>query len=211
MSFASHRPPPVIPEEVAEDIGYDPSKAPQPESSRSPDRGIGHHLSKGPEPAIPSSMVGDSGYHSLQGSKAPAAWNNFEVASPKLPPSHYWKDRIWANFGYLSCNGSWVDPECERELSAAHRGKMESYHYKATLSAVGYPRRIGPEAIPIHQQDDLYGWYVEEVSDDIDSEGDPRALRITPEIFAFWAQGAIEGNPYKHKDMKIQVSSNVIC
>lgn len=210
MSFASQLPPPVIPEEVAEDIGYDPSQAPQPETSRSPDRGIGHHLSKGPDPAIPSRVVGESGYHSSKGGKEPAAWNNSKMLSPKLPPNHYWKDMVWANFGYLSYNGCWVDPECERELSAAYKGKMESYHYKATLSAVGYPRRIGPEAIPLHQQDEFYEWYVEEVSDEVDSEGDPRALRITPETFAFWAQGAIEGNPYEHKVMKRQVSSNVV-
>ena len=211
MSFASHLPPPEIPGDVAIDIGYDSSKGPQPETPSSVPRGIGYHLSKGPQPNIPESVARDSRYHSSKGSRTSVTLDNCKAGSSTLSPNHYRGDMVWANFGYLLYNGRWVDPECERELSAAYKGKKEPYHYKATLSAVNYPRRIGPKVIPHHEQDDLYEWYVKEVSDDVDSEGDPRSLQITPETFASWAQGAIKGNPYEHKVIETQVSPSVIC
>jgi hypothetical protein len=158
-----------------------------------------------------SSVTRDSGYHSRKESGTSVILDNCETGSSTLAPNHFKGDMVWANFGYLLYNGRWVDPDCQRELPAAHRGRREPYHYKATLSAIDKPRRSGPKVMSHHEQNEFYNWYVKEVSDDTDAEGDPRNFRITEDTFAFWAQGAIKGKRYEHKVMEPQVSSSATC
>lgn len=149
----------------------------------------------------------DSGYNGGASTSA-----NAEPYIPGPLPydaNHYRGDMVWANFGYLSYHGRWVDPDSQRELKAAYEGKTAAYHYRATNRVIDAPRQPGPKLMLPGEEISFYEWFNEEVFDvgeDGDTEGDPRNLRITPETFAFWAQGAIKGNYYDQMVMEPEVS-----
>jgi len=155
---------------------------------------------KRPLTGLRKAMKRDSGYMSWS--------NDFTDHPATLAPNHYKGADVWANFGYVKINGRWVDPESDRELSAAYKGAKEDHHYVATLSVVNKPRCPGPRVMTDEEADSLYKWYSDEVSSG-DTEGDPRKFRITPDIFAFWAQGAKKGEHYERRILEPQVSSSI--
>jgi hypothetical protein len=154
-------------------------------------------------------MKRDSGYRSLDTCTLGtlASFSDSSDHPQTLAPNHYKGEDIWSNFGYVKINGHWVDPESERELSAAYKGDKDAKHYAGTLSVINRPRS-GPRVLDAKELRSLYDWYAEEVSlgTDADTEGDPRDLRITPATFAFWAQGAKKGEHYERHIIEPQVS-----
>ncbi len=104
--------------------------------------------------------------------------------------NHYTDSDGYANYGYLNVNGCWVDPDGKREIYEAENGLLGEFHV---------PRiPIGITPVPKLTEDQLYAKFIEEVSDgpDGDLEGDPRAMYITPAIFARWAAGASLGDHF---------------
>ncbi|ESZ96034.1 hypothetical protein SBOR_3607 [Sclerotinia borealis F-4128] len=96
--------------------------------------------------------------------------------------NHYKGKQVWGNFGYLYVNGTWVDPDSEKDLAQAFRG------YPALLpeeleGARAKDKRIMSPA----QMEEIYKFFNDYVSDD---EGDPRDNRLSPEEFQKMTRGA---------------------
>jgi hypothetical protein len=153
-------------------------------------------------------MKRDSGYRSLDTCTLGtlASFSDSSDHPQTLAPNHYKGEDVWSNFGYVKINGHWVDPESERELSAAYKRDKDAKHYTGTLSVINRPRSC-PRVMDPEELRSFYDWYAEEVSlgADADTEGDPRDLRVTPATFAFWAQGAKRGEHYERHVIEPQV------
>jgi hypothetical protein len=137
-----------------------------------------------------------------------------------MSPDHYQGDEAYANYGYLPLDGIWVDPDSEGEIAAAMknsgkhvrlpkiRDDYNSYPGMTQEDNIAATNRTesDPPVLPIYYrndpemtEDDLYRGFIEEVTDEIDGDGDPRLNYITPATFARWAEGAAEGNHYVPK------------
>jgi hypothetical protein len=106
---------------------------------------------------------------------------------------------VFANFGYLEVNKTWVDPDSEGQLHNAYikDGVGAKALYRAYLQeraeARGFPlfAKISGDGIMTPElEDTFYKDFVDCVSDNIDGEGDPRPYRISPATFARWAVGS---------------------
>jgi hypothetical protein len=117
--------------------------------------------------------------------------------------NHYKGDMVYANFGYFLVDGKWVDPESEGALFDAYIGRSNDSNPE--LPHLNRSRDSGSYVMKQEEQDEFYREFVEDVTDEIDGEGDPRVYRITPAIFARWATGAVEGEKFEETVMEPQV------
>ncbi len=113
---------------------------------------------------------------------------------------------VWANFGYYLAEGKWVDPESEGELFAAYMNPPSSHRAEPNLPDVPRLHDKGPCIMTPQEQEEFYRNFVEDVTDDYDDEGDPRAWRISSDNFAQWATGAVTGDQCEEALMKTPVS-----
>lgn len=109
----------------------------------------------------------------------------------KLERNHFHGSQSFANYGYASINGVWVDPDNPQGI----------------VYALTEPKQLSPpEPLPnlaegplimnAREEDLFYKEYVNDVVEGGDCEGDPRNLRISPSTFAQWAVGARFGDYY---------------
>lgn len=122
--------------------------------------------------------------------------------------NHYKGERVYENFGYCQDpeTKQWFDPESSRPLKEKyifhqHSDKEEDGQEEDGKCIPDFHRseNSGPRIMNKEEQDKFYKEYLEYVHDNVDAEGDPRDLRITPAIFARWAQGARKGKAYVEK------------
>ena len=116
---------------------------------------------------------------------------------PSIGVNHYKGDDVYANFGYYKIEGKWVDPESEGCLFNAYMNHTGEYDEELDLPNFKRSETMGPRVMTLEEQDTFYKEYVEDVTDDIDGEGDPRWLRIDGPTFARWAAGATIGDRYE--------------
>jgi len=124
---------------------------------------------------------------------------------PVIGKNHSKGDKVWDNFGYYLADGTWVDPESEGELYNAYQkssGGPRAKHFPDIAKV----RDAGPRIMPEREQHTFYREFAADVFDEVDGEGDPRAWRITPEIFAQWASGASAGERYQEAAIATPVS-----
>lgn len=113
-----------------------------------------------------------------------------QATSGRLRRNHYSGSEGFANYGYTSINGKWVDPDSPGELFIALTMSEE-------LSPTD-PLHLakGPHVLSDEEADAFYQEYVTNLVEGEDCEGDPRSLRISPSTFAKWATGATSGDQY---------------
>ena len=124
-----------------------------------------------------------------------------EKNPPILKSNHYRGREVYSNFGYVRLGGEWADPDSNRDLHEASEGIPAEFRHDLPGEIT-----FGPRILNENNLDDFYDWYVAEVSDEIDDEGDPRDFRITPEIFTKWAVGVSKsGDVYCEDEVEPQV------
>lgn len=159
-----------------------------------------------PHRPLPPALHGGS-YQPRRDQQSQVTYNEYIRQNPQAyGKNHYKGDMVWANFGYYLAEGKWVDPESEEELFAAYMNPPSSQMVEPNLLDLPRRRDHGPCILTPQEQDQFYQEFVEDVTDEHDSEGDPRAWRITPETFAQWAAGAAAGDQYEETLMKTLAS-----
>ena len=159
-----------------------------------------------PHRPLPPALHGGS-YQPRRDQQSQVTYNEYiRQNPPAYGKNHYKGDMVWANFGYYLAEGKWVDPESEGELFAAYMNPPSSHMVEPNLPDLPRRRDHGPCILTPQEQDQFYQEFVEDVTDEHDSEGDPRAWRITPETFAQWAAGAAAGDQYEETLMKTPAS-----
>lgn len=115
--------------------------------------------------------------------------------------NHYKGERVFENFGYVldEETQSWIDPDSSGLL-------RDQYISGQPLNALGQgndhlpdfrrSEKSGPRIMSPEEQDIFYKDFVDDVTDDVDAEGDPRNFRLTSATFARWAEGAHKGDGY---------------
>jgi hypothetical protein len=159
-------------------------------------------------PPAELSKPNDSGYSS-SGPHDDSCSNflQFKLQNPpKASRNHYQGKDVWSNFGYLRINDKWVDPESQEELYNAYYNPSGCQNSKAELSWLDESRAQTPKVLTAEEEDEFYKWYVSDVDDSQDGEGDPRRFRISAATFARWAAGAVKGDMYESKIPKPSVS-----
>ncbi|KAJ5038075.1 uncharacterized protein L3040_006946 [Drepanopeziza brunnea f. sp. 'multigermtubi'] len=129
------------------------------------------------------------------------------IRETKLPVmKHYSGEQVNENWGLLKIGDKWADPDSEYDLYRAiqlHEHGIDLY--KPASRPLNFepepeyePPRMdnGPRIMTPEEEDEFYKGYVEEVTDEVDAEGDPRQYRISPATFAQWAAGAGRGDRY---------------
>ncbi|KAI9049847.1 hypothetical protein LZ554_005997 [Drepanopeziza brunnea f. sp. 'monogermtubi'] len=129
------------------------------------------------------------------------------VRETRLPAmKHYSGEQVNENWGLLKIGDKWADPDSEYDLYRAiqlHEHGIDMY--KPPSRPLNFepepeyePPRMdnGPRIMTPEEEHEFYKGYVEEVTDDVDGEGDPRQYRISPATFAQWAAGAGRGDRY---------------
>lgn len=107
---------------------------------------------------------------------------------------------VFQYFGFLKINGNWVDPDSEKAIN-----KASKEHSDVTNPLLpGMDFFSGPYILSKSEQSLLYGEFLD---DEDDTEGDPRAFRVSPETFAKWAEGVVKVEPPQHEIVKESVSS----
>ncbi|CZT06689.1 hypothetical protein WAI453_006032 [Rhynchosporium graminicola] len=142
-------------------------------------------------------------YVSFDPLKPPPSNISYQEHVHQFPPNfgtnHNKGDLVWQNFGYVRVRGRWVDPDSEGDLADASRTRDTGDEEAPYLPDIKKRPDPGPKVMTPEEQMGFYQSYVEEVSDDIDGEGDPRAYRITPGTFARWAAGCETGERFEEK------------
>lgn len=157
---------------------------------------------------------------------------------PTVGVNHAKGKYVYSNFGYIyeGKDETLVDPDSQHELSLIlnddQSANLESAHPSCTgdTRATEYcsqhtsPALIHSEEdpdivsisefVPAHEmtpeeQDIFYEEYIQEVTDDIDEEGDPRAFLITPLTFLEWAKGAVKGERFQEEKFEPNVSTSL--
>jgi hypothetical protein len=106
---------------------------------------------------------------------------------------------VFEYFGFLKINGKWVDPDNEMAMDKASKN-----HPDITNPLLpGMDCFFGPYILSKSEQSLVYNEFLDDEDDD---EGDPRAMRISPETFAKWAEGAIKVEQPQHEVIKQAVS-----
>lgn len=123
---------------------------------------------------------------------------NFENL-PIIGNNHHKASDVFANFGYVSVDGNWADPDSEGELFDA---QMKHISIKSLPHA---PPKDSSVMSP-DEQDRMYERYIEDVTDEEDGEGDPRKYRISPATFLQWATGTMVGDQFVETVMETPVS-----
>lgn len=113
---------------------------------------------------------------------------------------HHKGDDVYENFGYVrdQKTKSWIDPDATGLL----RDEYNICDFKRAKDGADgchipdfrRSQRSGPRPMSAEEQDAFYQGYLAYVHDERDAEGDPRALRISPAVFARWAEGAQKGS-----------------
>ena len=119
---------------------------------------------------------------------------------PHLIPNHHHGEAGLEDAGYFKVNGKWVDPDSEHELHAAFTGTAVEKSPELPLSNKG-----GPKTMNWEEQEEYYKWYIAEVTDCDDREGDPRVQGISSQTFKAWACGAVKGDKYVTEQVPPQV------
>lgn len=118
--------------------------------------------------------------------------------------NHYKGKEVWGNFGYLSVNGSWVDPDSEKDLAHAFRG------YPTLLpEELEGAREKDARIMSADEQEEFYEFFNDYVSDD---EGDPRDNRLSPEEFQKLVRGTAsegKGDTWVKAIVALQVRDSV--
>lgn len=119
--------------------------------------------------------------------------------------NHYKGDRVYENFGYVRDRDTdaWIDPDAsgllkDEYLFCGYRGWSDDA-YETYVPDFQRTQRTRPRVMNRQEQDQFYKEYTEYVHDEVDVEGDPRNLRITPAIFARWAEGARKADHYEEE------------
>ncbi|APA11846.1 hypothetical protein sscle_08g066160 [Sclerotinia sclerotiorum 1980 UF-70] len=100
--------------------------------------------------------------------------------------NHYKGKQVWGNFGYLFVNGTWVDPDSEKDLAHAFKG-----YPVLSLDELEGARAKDSRIMSPAQMEEFYDFFNEYVSDD---EGDPRNNRLSLKEFQNMVHGtASEG------------------
>ncbi|KAJ8066968.1 hypothetical protein OCU04_004347 [Sclerotinia nivalis] len=100
--------------------------------------------------------------------------------------NHYKGKEVWGNFGYLLVNGTWVDPDSEKDLAHAFKG-----YPVLSLDELEGARAKDARIMSPTQMEEFYDFFNEYVSDD---EGDPRDNRLSLKDFQNMVRGtASEG------------------
>ncbi|RAL66083.1 hypothetical protein DID88_005742 [Monilinia fructigena] len=99
--------------------------------------------------------------------------------------NHYKGKEVWGNFGYLNVNGSWVDPDSEKDLAQAFRGYPTLLPEELEGARAKDPRIMSPT-----QMEEFYEFFNDYVSDD---EGDPRDNQLSPKEFEEMIRGTASG------------------
>ena len=129
---------------------------------------------------------------------------------PSIGTNHYKGEMVYANFGYYLVEGKWVDPESEGELFQAYMNPSGRSRGEPILPNIHRSRDTGPRVMSLEEEDEFYKYFVADVSDEKDGEGDPRAWRITPATFAQWATGSVMGDQYEETVIQTPVSSLIL-
>jgi hypothetical protein len=103
-------------------------------------------------------------------------------------PNHYSGDDSPANYGYIKINSQWVDPDSEHAIWEAQYCSSKANPWPTGRSSTG------PYILSELEEASEYAEFADYVSDE---EGDPRQKRITPELFAEWAVGAVRCGQYQ--------------
>lgn len=121
--------------------------------------------------------------------------------SPKFDSSTVGKTKSEAfeYFGLLQINGKWVDPDSEKAIYEALKGRSDVTN--PLLPGMNFSS--GPYILSKSEQSIVYAQFV---GDKDDNEGDPREFRISPETFAIWAEGTVKGQQPQHEVIKQPVS-----
>jgi hypothetical protein len=116
------------------------------------------------------------------------------------------KDQQPLTYDEYMAEGKWVDPESEGELHNAYINPASSHTACPNPPALPRLHDNGPRIMIPQEQDEFYKDFEEDVTDEHDGEGDPRAWRISPATFAQWAAGAVAGDRYEEGLMVMPVS-----
>lgn len=146
------------------------------------------------------------GRRTLSSSPPPESYDEYLLRHPPAKPlGHYTGEEIFANFGYLEVNKTWVDPDSEGQLhnayvkdglqaKAMYRTYLEDFEMnpnkESGLPPFRRPQTTSAGIITPDSEDMFYKDFVEYVTDEVDGEGDPRKHRISPTTFARWATGS---------------------
>ena len=159
------------------------------------------------QPRSPPTSPSES-YQPLRDERPQLTYDEFiRQHPPTVGKNHYKGEKVWANFGYYMADGTWVDPESEKELYNAYMKHSSEQRGSYDLPDIIIHRDRGPRIMSAQEEDVFYKEYAADVLDDIDGEGDPRDWRITPKTFAQWASGASTGERYQESVIKVPVSS----
>lgn len=129
--------------------------------------------------------------------------------------NHYSGDQIHQNWGLLKIGGRWTDPDSEYDLYRAiqlHDHGINLYTpppRPLTRSPELVQTDTGPRIMTPEEEDEFYKGYVDEVTDDVDGEDDPRQYRIAPATFARWAAGCALGERYHEEPFPSVVSRSL--
>ncbi|KUJ13287.1 uncharacterized protein LY89DRAFT_155756 [Mollisia scopiformis] len=160
------------------------------------------------KPESPPSTPADIQGQKLKSKKATPLTYLEHIAQnpPTVGKNHYKGDYVYANFGYVRDEDTmeWFDPESSQPL----KDKYISYRREGPIEEVDgkhipdfkRSERIFPRIMSTEEQEHFYDEYLQYVHDDVDAEGDPRDLRITPATFAQWAVGARKGKAYEEEE-----------
>ncbi|KAL2073577.1 hypothetical protein VTL71DRAFT_10903 [Oculimacula yallundae] len=133
--------------------------------------------------------------------RPPPANTSFDEHIRQFPPSigtnHYKGDEVWSNFGYVKIRGRWIDPDSEGEVADAFKAEDYGNDDAPYLPDLQKSPDTGPRIMTPEEEMQFYSAYTEDVSDEIDGEGDPRFYRISPATFARWAAGGGSGERYE--------------
>lgn len=116
---------------------------------------------------------------------------------PRFKPLHYKGEDAYGNYGYISINGTWVDPDSPGDVKNALYNLSNPAGDSGELPG---SKQTGPRVLAEDEANSEYTKYIDYVSDE---EGDPRDGRISPFVFACWAVGAQRGDRYVEKEVPL--------
>ncbi|TAQ89142.1 hypothetical protein B7494_g2536 [Chlorociboria aeruginascens] len=137
-----------------------------------------------------------SGNEEYDGHSAPTkrqlSFREHQRMHPPQPKSnHYRGEQALQEYGYFPVNGIWADPDSNGSLDLASK-----HLYEPGMKPPPRPYPPLPRSLTREEEDAMYRDFEHSVTDDVDRYGDPRNMRITPEVFALWAEGAKRANSY---------------